>query len=476
MKKILITESQLQLLYEASMSIDDVYNKYYSNIDRNIFDNIINIDPFSVKNGNKTKLGNGAKWLLNLIKNNIDFDLSKAKSALLGYKIALSNKEAVELSHPTNLMQYKSVDELYNEVKVLTDVNEKPTEFGSRLEEVEYAMKDPLQTKVLYEDNDWIFVQVLSQDSAIGWGLDIDWCTAYDKELNNDRWSESHYHDYVENNNRRLFVLANKNDEKDKYQLCPESDEFKGINDKEIEFNNDDDDTINIINHFSLDILEAVYKYTKMYRFNNVLKAKHLGFDFIYNFKDGFTKVKLDKKFNFINEQGQIISNIWFDNVSNFEKGFAKVKLDGKTYFMDMKSNLYDINKNLIKNLKPNNDIYENMSTKKILITESQLANLLLEKSLEKTFGEVYSSKISKDKDTLWDLLEYSGKLMIANDNDKVYDIYYLSGLSKALGRDYVMCRLYDVMDGKNYGSTYVKPLNLFREYNASNNSYFHLK
>lgn len=113
---------------------------------------------------------------------------------------------------------------------------------------------------------------------------------------------------------------------------------------------------------------------------------------------------------------------------------------------------------------------------KKILITESQLANLLLEKSLEKTFGEVYSSKISKDKDTLWDLLEYSGKLMIANDNDKVYDIYYLSGLSKALGRDYVMCRLYDVMDGKNYGSTYVKPLNLFREYNASNNSYFHLK
>ena len=46
MKKILITESQLQLLCEASMPIDDVYNKYYSDIDKNTFDNIVNIDPF----------------------------------------------------------------------------------------------------------------------------------------------------------------------------------------------------------------------------------------------------------------------------------------------------------------------------------------------------------------------------------------------------------------------------------------------
>ena len=68
MKKILITESQLQLLCEASMPIDDVYNKYYSDIDKNTFDNIVNIDPFSVKNGKRTKLGNGAKWLLNFIK------------------------------------------------------------------------------------------------------------------------------------------------------------------------------------------------------------------------------------------------------------------------------------------------------------------------------------------------------------------------------------------------------------------------
>jgi hypothetical protein len=106
----------------------------------------------------------------------------------------------------------------------------------------------------------------------------------------------------------------------------------------------------------------------------------------------------------------------------------------------------------------------------KILLTENQLVSLLLETSLEKAFGKVYASKISKDKDIIWNLLEYNGKLMVANDNDKIYDIYYLSGLSNALGRDYVMCRLYDIEKGKNYGSTYVKPLNLFRDYNP--NSY----
>ena len=150
MKKILITESQLQLLCEASMPIDDVYNKYYSDIDKNTFDNIVNIDPFSVKNGKRTKLDNGAKWLLNFIKKNINFDLNKAESALCGYKTALENKNTLDLTHSTNIMEYKSVDELYNEVKPLINNNGKPTEFNSRMEEVEYAMKDPLQTKILY--------------------------------------------------------------------------------------------------------------------------------------------------------------------------------------------------------------------------------------------------------------------------------------------------------------------------------------
>ena len=102
---------------------------------------------------------------------------------------------------------------------------------------------------------------------------------------------------------------------------------------------------------------------------------------------------------------------------------------------------------------------------KNIILTESQFKKLIAETSLKGEYGEAYSSEISHEKDLMWDLIEYNGKLMVANDTDKVYGVYYLAALSKILGKDYVICRMHDFDSDKNYGSTYVKPLKLFREY-----------
>jgi hypothetical protein len=101
----------------------------------------------------------------------------------------------------------------------------------------------------------------------------------------------------------------------------------------------------------------------------------------------------------------------------------------------------------------------------KIFITNNQLAKITLNESLKGTYGEGYSKEIKSDKEAVFDLLRNSGRLMIANDNDKLYRVYYLQALSKILGREYVICRLVDVSDFTEYGSIYVKPLNLFREY-----------
>ena len=53
-------------------------------------------------------------------------------------------------------------------------------------------------------------------------------------------------------------------------------------------------------------------------------------FDDTFDFKDGFAIVKINRKYNFINTEGKIISNTWFDYASDFKDGFASVKLNEK--------------------------------------------------------------------------------------------------------------------------------------------------
>ena len=58
------------LLLEAKMSLDDIYNKYYSNIDKNIFLAAVNADPTTKRtdDGNIIGIGVYTKWILNLVR------------------------------------------------------------------------------------------------------------------------------------------------------------------------------------------------------------------------------------------------------------------------------------------------------------------------------------------------------------------------------------------------------------------------
>jgi hypothetical protein len=49
------------------------------------------------------------------------------------------------------------------------------------------------------------------------------------------------------------------------------------------------------------------------------------------DFCDGFAKVRnMDKKWNFIDKNGNLLSNVWLDDCSDFYDGFAEVVLHGK--------------------------------------------------------------------------------------------------------------------------------------------------
>ena len=63
-------------------------------------------------------------------------------------------------------------------------------------------------------------------------------------------------------------------------------------------------------------------------------------FDLVYVFWNGFTSVRLDGKYNFIDRNGNILSDLWFDWFGKFSDGFTPVRLDKKWNYIDRNGNL----------------------------------------------------------------------------------------------------------------------------------------
>ena len=55
-------------------------------------------------------------------------------------------------------------------------------------------------------------------------------------------------------------------------------------------------------------------------------------FDGWGDFCEGFAKVKLNRKWNFINTRGELLCNEWFDWCDDFDNGFAKVTRNGRKW------------------------------------------------------------------------------------------------------------------------------------------------
>ena len=65
MNRIIITEGQLYNLICEAATLDDIYVKYYSDIDRGIFNKIVSSDP-TWREDKPNKMGKFGKWLLKL--------------------------------------------------------------------------------------------------------------------------------------------------------------------------------------------------------------------------------------------------------------------------------------------------------------------------------------------------------------------------------------------------------------------------
>lgn len=57
---------------------------------------------------------------------------------------------------------------------------------------------------------------------------------------------------------------------------------------------------------------------------------------------DGFAKVKLNGQYNFINTNGQLLSQQWFDDIFEFNNYFASVQLYSKLKPIDTNGNFFE--------------------------------------------------------------------------------------------------------------------------------------
>ena len=288
------TEERMSLLLLEALTPDEIYNKYYSTIDKNIFDSAIAADPTSYnQQGEIVKVGGYVKWILKLYQNGSwkTSDSFETKD-LLGKFNKLKTRLPVE---QRDINTYSSVRELY-------DILQPYLGTKSRSE-----IKQDAET--VYEDEQWLIVIPHTEEAACYYGAHTKWCTAA---------KENNMFDYY-NNEGPLYINIHKPTNR-KYQFHFESYSFMDENDEKIKPK-------------KLPWTEGALNYYK-----SINKYIYFIFDWIGDIDDdGIVPVELNRKQTWfsLEKQDYLFPNKWFGWAGGFDdNGIALVELNGKwTWF-----------------------------------------------------------------------------------------------------------------------------------------------
>ncbi len=294
------------ILFEAKATSDEVYQKYYSDIDRNVFNAAINSDPTAKAGG----IGKYTKWILNLVRNGRwkPGDAYETKSSLerfakIGGKLPKND-----------INKYQSVGELYQAIRDASGVKTR-TETKNDAEKV-------------YEDEEWTVIHPLTKEAAILYGKHTKWCTAG----TGDGYYDNMFDRY--NDDGPLYIIISKNYPNKKWQFHVESDSFMDAEDNrihslsELSLYGDTEGLFNFIT--SIDTKLQFFPNRRIQRSKEELTQgkdiKEL-FDEVKDGGEGLLIVKMNGKYNYYNPQKkQFISELWFDNASEFHGGFGCVE------------------------------------------------------------------------------------------------------------------------------------------------------
>jgi hypothetical protein len=221
-----------EFINEAVSDIESIYQKYYSDIDRGVYDKIVEADPTTVMKDNKQ--GVYVKWMIKLYKNKklkLE-DLYKATEYLdvfNMFKHKMVNKD---------IMFYQSLPELFKAVEAFLEKEE--TKFSNDEER-----KLAGQFKVVYTDDEYRIIIPFTLNASKYFGRDTEWCT-----LNTDmfkKYTKKQTEDITPFN---LYILYTENP-KDRLQFHFKEKEFMDIENDEINQEEFFDEHKNIYNFFN---------------------------------------------------------------------------------------------------------------------------------------------------------------------------------------------------------------------------------
>ena len=281
----------------------EIYNlvnsflKNYPSIDIFVLDTLLRIDPTVVQNSRGLFVGRYGVWIANMYANGgIKLgDIPELRAALTTY-----NKNKSQLPQ---IKDCKSLSELIEWVKNLSD-DFKP---------VRNQSKSRANLENVYEDNEWLVYVPHSHAAARRGGEGTHWCTA----------SENEYYYNCYSNQGPLYINIRKSDGA-KFQFHFETNQFMDADDEPIQLN-------------EIGLSEGVVSFYA--KIDPKFKFR-LKFDWIGDFNKGFARVELNRKYNFINTKGQLLSKQWFDAALDFSEGFAVVWLNGKCNFINTEGQL----------------------------------------------------------------------------------------------------------------------------------------
>ena len=284
-------------------SLINAFAKKNPNISPKDLEQLFTADPTTVQNSRGVFAGKYCVWIGNQYVNGKlkVGDIPELKKALKTYNI---NKSQIT----TPISSIKSLSDLITLISDYTD-DFKATR---QLSKGEQALEK------VYEDGEWVVYIPHTYEASRKIGGDTSWCTASS--------DSSYFNMYTKKG--PLYVNIRKSDGA-KFQFHFPTGQFMDINDEEVSIR-------------ELGLSEGLVKfYETVYpNFNLYMK-----YDFVGNFYNGYVRVILNNKCNFIDVLGNMVSpNQWFDWIGNFCSGYAKVKLNNKYNFIDTQGKLLSPN------------------------------------------------------------------------------------------------------------------------------------
>jgi len=223
-----------KLLYEG---LEDIKNKYFKDMDDKVFSQLVKLDP-TYKG--EDKAGNYTRWILNLynkgkLKEEDFYKVTDYLQKFNNVKKKMKNKDIFQFKSLPDIA--KTLDE-FEDDEELSDRQEL-RRLKKQIEKTKEKIHD--EAELVHDGEDWEVWIPETFEASCALGKETHWCTASPS-------SPHYFRQYSVQG--PLYILINKKDPEDKYQLHFESGQFMNRYDDAISLHELFTDNVELKNFF----------------------------------------------------------------------------------------------------------------------------------------------------------------------------------------------------------------------------------